>query len=69
MVLSSPDRLVGIRNYVCKQEKGGNVFVVVHVKAPFAKLRKAINSFVMAVYWFAWKNSAPKGRIFMKFYM
>jgi hypothetical protein len=32
-----------------------------------AKLRKATVSFFMSVRPFAWKNSAPTGRIFMKF--
>jgi hypothetical protein len=33
----------------------------------FAKLRKAILSFVMSVRPSVWTNSAPSGRIFMKF--
>jgi len=33
----------------------------------FAKLRKAAISFVMSVRLSAWNNSAPTGRIFIKF--
>ena len=33
----------------------------------FAKLRKSTITFVMIVRLSAWKNSAPIGRIFMKF--
>jgi hypothetical protein len=33
----------------------------------FPKLRKATVSFVMSVWQFAWNNSAPNGRILMKF--
>jgi hypothetical protein len=33
----------------------------------FVKLRKATITFVTSLHLFAWKNSAPIGRIFMKF--
>jgi len=33
----------------------------------FAKMRKVTVSFVMYVHLFAWSDSAPTGRIFMKF--
>jgi hypothetical protein len=36
---------------------------------PFAKLRKATTGFVMSVLPFAWNNSAPNGRILIKFYI
>ena len=41
--------------------------MVVRVKASFAKLLKAFYSLVMSVCSSAWKNSAPTGRILMKF--
>jgi hypothetical protein len=37
------------------------------VLGAFAKLRKRAGSFVMSVRPSAWNNSAPTGRIFMKF--
>ena len=37
------------------------------VLGTFAKLRKATTNFVMSVRLSAWNNSAPTGRIFMKF--
>jgi len=40
---------------------------LVSVLDAFAKLRRATISFVMFVRLFAWDNSAPTGRIFMKF--
>jgi hypothetical protein len=41
----------------------------VTVVGAFAKLRKATISFVMSVCPSEWNNSAPSGRIFMKFYI
>ena len=43
------------------------VLCVVPVLRAFAKLRKAIISLVMSVRLSAWNNSAPIGRIFIKF--
>jgi hypothetical protein len=36
---------------------------------PFEKLRKAVFNLAMSVRLYAWNNSAPAGRIFIKFYM
>ena len=48
---------------VCGRQNGtGTGFL-----GAFAKLRKATISFVISVCLSAWKNSAPIGRIFMKF--
>jgi len=45
----------------------GNVWKK-HLLGAFAKFRKATIYFVMSVRLSAWKNSAPTGRIFMKFH-
>jgi hypothetical protein len=36
---------------------------------PFVKLQQATGSFIMSVRLSAWNNSAPTGRIFMKFHI
>jgi hypothetical protein len=46
---------------------GSNIFPITMFLDEFAKLRKAIISFVMSVRLSTWNNSAATGRILMKF--
>jgi len=57
-----------VLRFVCVMETVSVLFEVgTQFLGSFAKLRKATTCFVMSVRLSAWNNSAPTGRIFMKF--
>ena len=57
-----------VLRFVCIMETVNVLFEVgTQFLGAFAKLRKAAISFVMSVRLSAWNNSAPTGRIFIKF--
>ena len=71
MLVAGDNRSVGILDISClmyrRTDVTGFYVKVVVLLGVFAKLRKVTISFDMSVRLFARNNSAPTGRIFMKF--